>query len=50
MCGLVRVDAREALQPGSSEPKDIRAHWLVLQKLRLDHVMGRAEKPETSWK
>ena len=49
MCHLVRVDATEALQPGSSELKDSRAHWLALQKLRLDHEMGRGEEPEFFW-
>ena len=41
MYHLMRVDARETLQPGSSDPKESRVHWLLLQEPRLDHEAGR---------
>lgn len=47
MCHLVRVDATEALQPGSSELKDSRAHWLASAEAEADHEMGRGEEPES---
>lgn len=49
MYHLMRVDARETLQPDSSDPKDSRAHYLLLQEPRLDHEVGRGAEAVISF-